>query len=346
MGILDEAIREHLELKRQHGAEESELQGLESQAFGPSDRPDAVEAETQIISPGSSITVPAGEGDQLDKVFEATRQADATAEHETSEATAETPSAEVTEEADSDSMPSASTAEVAPPEADAPAEPVVASPPADAPDTGEPVQSGAAIPKEQRPSIDSAPSTEAYDDHDGGDAGDALQRERDHLSDHPTEHYDVDAAIAEENEIDILSESSLSDELDRALDGPSEPAPAPAPAGPAESAAPAKADILEEGDEDPISDEFEHVFDDEPESAETELEPEPEAEAEADLAEPEVEEAEAEESEPDAEPVEGDADFFDQDDPLEATPDFLEETPEHDRMWFEQKPPKDFEFGD
>ena len=31
---------------------------------------------------------------------------------------------------------------------------------------------------------------------------------------------DVDAAIAEEDEIDLLSESSLSDELDRALDGP------------------------------------------------------------------------------------------------------------------------------
>jgi hypothetical protein len=31
-------------------------------------------------------------------------------------------------------------------------------------------------------------------------------------------------------------------------------------------------------------------------------------------------------------------------DVLEATPDFLEETPEHDRLWFEQKPPKDFDF--
>jgi hypothetical protein len=29
---------------------------------------------------------------------------------------------------------------------------------------------------------------------------------------------------------------------------------------------------------------------------------------------------------------------------LEETPDFLEETPEHDRLWFEQKPPKDFDF--
>ena len=29
---------------------------------------------------------------------------------------------------------------------------------------------------------------------------------------------------------------------------------------------------------------------------------------------------------------------------LEETPDFLQETPEHDRLWFEQKPPRDFDF--
>ena len=34
----------------------------------------------------------------------------------------------------------------------------------------------------------------------------------------------------------------------------------------------------------------------------------------------------------------------DEDDVLEETPDFLQETPEHDRLWFEQKPPKDFDF--
>ncbi|MDQ8045657.1 MAG: hypothetical protein REI11_13715 [Patulibacter sp.] len=32
-------------------------------------------------------------------------------------------------------------------------------------------------------------------------------------------------------------------------------------------------------------------------------------------------------------------------DVLDQTPDFLEETPEHDRMWFEQRPPRDFDFG-
>jgi hypothetical protein len=33
-------------------------------------------------------------------------------------------------------------------------------------------------------------------------------------------------------------------------------------------------------------------------------------------------------------------------DVLEETPDFLQETPEHDRLWFEQKPPRDFDFDD
>jgi hypothetical protein len=41
---------------------------------------------------------------------------------------------------------------------------------------------------------------------------------------------------------------------------------------------------------------------------------------------------------PDADPGE--------DDVLEETPEFLQETPEHDRLWFEQKPPREFDFDD
>ncbi len=33
-------------------------------------------------------------------------------------------------------------------------------------------------------------------------------------------------------------------------------------------------------------------------------------------------------------------------DVLEETPDFLQDTPEHDRLWFEQRPPRDFDFDD
>jgi hypothetical protein len=31
-------------------------------------------------------------------------------------------------------------------------------------------------------------------------------------------------------------------------------------------------------------------------------------------------------------------------DVLEETPEFLQETPEHERLWFEQKPPRDFDW--
>ena len=40
MSILDDAIREHLELKRAHGADEAELKRLEDEAFGPPGRPE------------------------------------------------------------------------------------------------------------------------------------------------------------------------------------------------------------------------------------------------------------------------------------------------------------------
>jgi hypothetical protein len=57
MSILDDAIREHLELKRAHGADEGELKKLEDDAFGPPQRPDEIdpfaEAPTEFLtSPG------------------------------------------------------------------------------------------------------------------------------------------------------------------------------------------------------------------------------------------------------------------------------------------------------
>ena len=38
MGMLDDAIRQHLELKRRSGAPETEVERLESEAFGPARR--------------------------------------------------------------------------------------------------------------------------------------------------------------------------------------------------------------------------------------------------------------------------------------------------------------------
>jgi hypothetical protein len=38
------------------------------------------------------------------------------------------------------------------------------------------------------------------------------------------------------------------------------------------------------------------------------------------------------------------ADDESDEDVLEETPEFLQDTPDHDRLWFEQRPPKDFDF--
>ena len=38
MGVLDDAIKEHLELKRKHGVPEEELQRQEEEALGPARR--------------------------------------------------------------------------------------------------------------------------------------------------------------------------------------------------------------------------------------------------------------------------------------------------------------------
>jgi len=100
-------------------------------------------------------------------------------------------------------------------------------------------------------------------------------------------------------------------------------------------------EVAEPVAEEPLAD----VLSPEPVAGPLEDAPEPEPDPEPD-AEPVIptaaeltdEELDAEpEAEPDAEELEGE-------DVLEETPEFLQETPEHDRLWFEQKPPRDFDF--
>src|SRR5215207_4711355 len=66
MSILDDAIREHLELKRAHGADESEVKRLEDEAFGPPGRPGdpdpLAEAPTEFMAaPGAETATAPGE---------------------------------------------------------------------------------------------------------------------------------------------------------------------------------------------------------------------------------------------------------------------------------------------
>jgi hypothetical protein len=97
---------------------------------------------------------------------------------------------------------------------------------------------------------------------------------------------------------------------------------------------------VEEPSEPPVSEPDRHAAlgDTEPHGFEA-IEDEEELEGEVgdeELDEPDDDELLSAEEEAGAE--EGDQDV------LEDTPDFLQETPEHDRLWFEQKPPRDFDF--
>lgn len=237
MGILDDAIKEHLELKRQHGADDSELKQLEDEAFGAAERP------------GSEGSAP--------------------------DAASEAPTQFMTQpEVDEESSRPAPRAQIADLQEAPPSAPAESAPePEPAPE----------------PEISTGPTTE----------------EREAIAEQPTEMYDIEEELASaapetaaeeelideqdeyEEDDDFWDEKRLSDELDQALEAPSD------------------------------------VEDEEEESAV--FEPEPEAEPE-----PEPEQPASDQEE----------------DVLEETPDFLEETPEDDQLWFEQKPPKDFDFDD
>jgi hypothetical protein len=263
MSILDDAIREHLELKRAHGADDAELKKLEDEAFGPPQRPDEpdpfAEAPTEfLVAP----EVPAGE------------QAD--------------------EPAAERRVPNIADLQEAPEQREAPASHD------EEPDDGPADEEHPAM--EHEAIADAGPSTE----------------ERHAIAEQPTEMFDVeeqfedaatDAPAAEEEPADefdeFFSEQRLSDELNQALE-----APLPdEPGAPATEEAPA---IFVDADEE-----------DEAAAPDAPLEPD------------------EEEDEP-AAPASGSS----HEDVLEDTPEFLEDAPEDDNLWFEQKPPKDFDFDD
>jgi hypothetical protein len=76
-------------------------------------------------------------------------------------------------------------------------------------------------------------------------------------------------------------------------------------------------------------------------------EPEPEPEPGRDLEdafEPEPRHPTPDSRHPDPEPPPEEPRQDNDEDVLEETPEFLQDAPEHDRLWFEQKPPRDFDF--
>ena len=57
MGLLDDAIREHLELKRRHGADPSEVERQEHEALGPARRSAAPRRRIVRFFPAIEIVI-------------------------------------------------------------------------------------------------------------------------------------------------------------------------------------------------------------------------------------------------------------------------------------------------
>ncbi len=77
MGILDDAIREHLDLKRKHGAPGSELQSIEDEAFGSGERPDPFAAGELFGEVGASPPGEPGAGEEPTRVVPAAEEPEA-----------------------------------------------------------------------------------------------------------------------------------------------------------------------------------------------------------------------------------------------------------------------------
>ena len=157
---------------------------------------------------------------------------------------------------------------------------------------------------------------------------------REHLELKRRHGADLDEVARQEDEALGDPRSGEFVQPEGAAAAPAAPEPEPEPAPPGDEPLPAEVAELEPELSDPEAagpaprDEAWLQDDEHPEP----VAPQPTAE----FTPPEVE-PEPEVVPPDEEPA---AD----EDVLEETPDFLQETPEHDRLWFEQKPPRDFDF--
>ena len=273
MGILDDAIKEHLELKRQHGAAEAELKQLEDEAFGAAERPGAEASASDPLAeaPTEFMAQPGAEEAEAPK-----SEAAAPAPEAGEEASRPAPRAEI---ADLQEAPP-------PPEAGTP-EPVA---------------------EEESPAaeheIPSGPST----------------AEREGIAEQPTEMFDVEEELAASQAEAPSEEDLVEEEMQEPRLAPVDPLAGLDDAGGEVEVEAPGADSAEDEDE---YEEDEDFWD------EKRLSDELDQALEA-PSEPGDEEEEPRHDE----------------DVLEETPDFLEETPEDDQLWFEQKPPKDFDFDD
>ena len=127
MGVFDDAIREHLELKRHAGVDEEELKEMEDEAFGPPARPGEPDFPGTSEEEAVEVGAPAAGGVFDAETDEAETPADAVIEEPAGEEPALTPidEAAIPETDDAPDEPEAAAPEVAPeaPDPEAPDEP-------------------------------------------------------------------------------------------------------------------------------------------------------------------------------------------------------------------------------
>ncbi len=315
MGILDDAIREHLELKRQHGAGDPELKQLEDEAFGPPERPGGGEAPADPF-------------------------AEAPTEFMTTSETAEAPAGG--EAPSRRESPGIADLQEAPPQA----EPVDEGSAEAEPAQQEPAEIEPA--EEEQPAMEHEIVPETPQPADGHST-----EERHAIAEQPTEMFDVEEEIAASESTSPSDEELVEEEIVEPRLAPVDPL-----AGLEEAEAEAEIEVSAAEEEEPEEDEDDDFFDEQRLSdeldqaleapADEEEEPEVEVEELDEADEEEVVEdlavEDEDEGEPDEEPG-GVSSRDREDDVLEDTPDFLEDS-EDDELWFEQKPPKDFDFDD
>jgi hypothetical protein len=298
MSILDDAIREHLDLKRAHGADESEIKRLEDEAFGPPGRPEEPDAFAE--APTEFMATP-----------------------EAAEAT-EAPEGRRINVADLQEAPPA-------------------------PERAEPLTPAEDEAQASKP-VEEASAGEHEAVVDAPEAGHTTD-EREAIADQPTEFFDVAAEMGEDAPVPPATEEpSLSDEE---LVEAEAAEPMLAPVEPATEIHAIRSDAVEDEAEEEddefwsdqrLSDELDQALE-APALAEEDDEP-PLAAATPVDEEPISEEHEQPEASTEPEHRTNYDPDTGHEDVLEDTPDFLEDAPEDDELWFEQKPPKDFDFDD
>jgi hypothetical protein len=296
MSILDDAIREHLELKRAHGADDAEIKRLEDEAFGPPGRPG--EPDPAAEAPTEFMATPEAEESGGRRINIADLQ--------------EAPPA------DAPIAPAEDAAQAAPPAEEEP-----------------PALEHDVVAEQEDAEAEATPEAEA--EEAVAEAGHSTE-ERHAIAEQPTEFFDVEAEMGTEDAPPVEAPSPSDEEIVEAEAA----APPLAPIEPAteihasRAEAPAE-DVEEEEDDDFWSEQ--RLSDELDQALEAPLVEEDEPAVEADREQP-SEEQEQPKPQANYDPDTGHEDV------LEDTPEFLEDAPEDDELWFEQKPPKDFDFDD